>query len=341
VIDLLVVGGGPAGLATALHAVAAGLSVQVLEPRRSPVDKACGEGLMPAAVERLRALGVDLRGHEFSGIRYVDGSRAAVAMFRSGTGIGVRRTRLSAALRSRVADAGVEVIDRAAGTIIQNAASVTAGGITARYLAAADGLHSPIRRQLGLDRTSRRRPRFGLRAHYGIKPWSEQVEVHWSSGGEAYVTPVGPDLVGVAMLSTRRRPYQDHLNGFPELRERLGPAAPQSSVRGAGPLRQRASARTAGRVLLVGDAAGYVDAITGEGIALALAEAQALVRSVRDDQPEAYEERWRRATRSYRLVTEALLLARGPMHLGRVIVPAARRLPRVFESLVDVLAHPR
>jgi flavin-dependent dehydrogenase len=341
VIDLLVVGGGPAGLATALHAVAAGLSVQVLEPRRSPVDKACGEGLMPAAVERLRALGVDLQGHEFSGIRYVDGARATVALFRSGTGIGVRRTRLSAALHSRVVDAGVDVIDRAAGTIIQNAASVTAGGITARYLAAADGLHSPIRRQLGLDRPSRRRSRYGLRAHYGITPWSEQVEVYWSPAGEAYVTPVGPDLVGVATLSTTRRTYQDHLDAFPELRERLGAAAPQTSVRGAGPLRQRASTRVAGRVMLVGDAAGYVDAITGEGISLALAEAQALVRSVRDDQPEAYEQRWRRATRSYRVVTEALLFARGPMHLGRVIVPAARRLPHVFETLVDVLAHPR
>lgn len=340
-IDLLVVGGGPAGLATALHAVAAGLSVKILEPRRPPVDKACGEGLMPAAVSGLGALGVELVGREFTGIRYVDGSRDAVALFRAGPGLGVRRTSLSAAMHARVAALGVDVIHRPAETITQNGRSVSAGGVTARYLAAADGLHSPIRRQLGLDRPSRRPPRYGLRAHFAVAPWSDHVEVHWSAAGEAYVTPVGPDLVGVAMLSSTRRAYEDHLGAFPALRERIGGAPMQTSVRGAGGMRQRASARTAGRVLLVGDAAGYVDAITGEGIALAVSEAQALVRSVVSDRPETYEPAWRRITRHYRMITEGLLLVRGPLHLGRAVVPAAQRLPRVFASLVDVLAHPR
>jgi len=340
-IDLLVIGGGPAGIATALHAAAAGLEVEVLEPRRAPVDKACGEGLMPAAVAALRALGVDLEGRPFTGIRYVDGRHEAVAAFRSGTGLGVRRTCLSAALHARLSAAGVEMVDRTIGTITQTDRSVTAAGVTARYLAAADGLHSPIRRQLGLGRPSRRRARYGLRVHYGAAPWSDEVEVHWSSHCEAYVTPVGPDLVGVAVLSSERRTYQDQLAAFPVLIERLGGSAPETTVRGAGPLRQRASARVAGRVLLVGDAAGYVDAITGEGIALALAEAKALVRCVVADRPDAYERDWRRATRSYRMITEALLLARGPLHLGRAIVPAAQRLPRAFEALVDALAHPR
>ena len=340
-IDLLVVGGGPAGLTTALHAAAAGLSVQVVEARRAPVDKACGEGLMPAAVAGLRALGVELEGHPFDGIRYVAGSRDAIAPFRSGHGLGVRRTRLSHGLRARVSAVGIDVLERTVGKITQDDRSVTVDGIAARYLAAADGLHSPIRRQLGLDRSSRRRPRYGLRAHYGIRPWSDQVEVHWSRDAEAYVTPVGRDLVGVAILSTRRRTYQDHLSSFPELRERLGAAAPQTSVRGAGPLRQRASARVAGRVLLVGDAAGYVDAITGEGIALAMEEGRSLVRCVAEDRPDAYDPEWRRVSRSYRMITEGLLLARGPLHLAPVIVPAAQRLPRVFAALVDQLAHPR
>ena len=340
-IDLLVVGGGPAGIATALHAVRAGLSVQVIEPRQVPVDKACGEGLMPAAVAEMRALGVEVDGYPFRGIRYVAGAREAVAAFRGGPGLGVRRTRLSAALHARAAAVGIDVVDGAVSAITQDEHSVRAGGITARYVAAADGLHSSIRRQLGLDRPARRRPRYGLRLHYGVAPWSDEVEVHWSAGGEAYVTPVGPKLVGVAMLSSRRRTYQDHLAAFPVLRDRLGDAAPQTSVRGAGPLRQGVRARVAGRVLLVGDAAGYVDAITGEGIALALTEAEALVRSIAADQPDAYEAAWRRITRSYRMITEGLLLARGPLHLGPAIVPAAQRLPRVFEFLVDVLAHPR
>jgi len=339
--DLVVVGGGPAGMLTAIQAALAGLDVVVLEPRGAPVDKACGEGLMPAAVAGLGALGVELDGHRFGGIRYVDGRREAVAPFRTGHGLGVRRTQLSSALHRRAEALGVEVRRNAADEVHQNASALEAGGITARYLAAADGLHSPIRRQLGLDRPSRRRPRYGLRAHYGTAPWSDEVEVHWSSAGEAYVTPVGPDLVGVATLSTKRRTYQDHLAAFPSLRERLGDAAPETAVRGAGPLRQRASTRVAGRVLLVGDAAGYVDAITGEGIALALAEGEALVRCVAADRPDAYERAWREITRSYRLITEGLVLARGPLHLGRAIVPAAARLPRTFGRLVDVLADPR
>ena len=126
------------------------------------------------------------------------------------------------------------------------------------------------------------------------------------------------------MLSARRRTYEDHLSGFPALRERLAGAAPETSVRGAGPMRQRVRGRVAGRVLLVGDAAGYVDAITGEGIALAIGEAHALVRAVAADRPAQYERQWRKVSRSYRVVTEALLLARGPMHLGRAIVPGRR-----------------
>ena len=69
-IDLLVAGAGPAGLATALYAVAAGWSVTVVDPRPSPIDKACGEGLMPGAVAALSALGVPVNGHPFHGIRY-------------------------------------------------------------------------------------------------------------------------------------------------------------------------------------------------------------------------------------------------------------------------------
>ncbi|MFJ6722849.1 NAD(P)/FAD-dependent oxidoreductase, partial [Streptomyces sp. NPDC091259] len=72
-IDLLVAGGGPAGLATAIHGALAGLEVVVAEPRPTPIDKACGEGLMPGAVHRLAELGVPVAGRDFRGIRYVDG----------------------------------------------------------------------------------------------------------------------------------------------------------------------------------------------------------------------------------------------------------------------------
>ncbi|MFJ1598814.1 NAD(P)/FAD-dependent oxidoreductase [Streptomyces sp. NPDC088261] len=336
-IDLLVVGGGPAGLATAVHATLAGMETVVLEPRPSPVDKACGEGVMPSGVRALRALGLELPpGHPLRGIRYVRGPHHAEAPFGDGTGLGVRRTDLHAALTRRAEEAGVKIVTDRAGEIGQSADSVTAAGLRARWLVAADGLHSPVRRGLGLDLPDRRPRRYGLRRHYHVRPWTDFVEVHWSAAGEAYVTPVAEDVVGVAVLSSQRRGYEEHVAGFPDLLARLdGP--PATSVRGAGPLRQRVRRRTAGRVLLVGDAAGYVDALTGEGVALALASAEAAVRCLRAGHPERYEREWRRLSRRHRLLTEGLVRVAGRPAGARLIVPAAARLPSVFTAAVRAL----
>jgi flavin-dependent dehydrogenase len=337
VIDLLVVGGGPAGLATAVHAALAGLEAVVIEPRTGPVDKACGEGLMPSGVRALAALGLEgPRGHALRGIRYVRGPHRAEAPFDGGTGLGVRRTELHAALARRAGELGVTVLEGRVGEVEQDAGSVAAGGLRARWLVAADGLHSPVRRRLGLDLPDRRPRRYGLRRHYRVQPWTDFVEVHWSSGGEAYVTPVGDDLVGVAVLSTVKRGFDEHLACFPQLLPLLaGP--PASTVRGAGPLRQRVRARTRGRVLLVGDAAGYVDALTGEGVSLALASAEAAVRCLRAGRPQDYEARWRALSRRHRLLTEGLLRVSGHPTGARLIVPAAARLPSVFASAVRAL----
>ncbi|MFI5821868.1 FAD-dependent oxidoreductase [Streptomyces rishiriensis] len=339
-MDLLIVGAGPAGLATALHAARAGLDVAVWEQRAGVVDKACGEGLMPGAVAALAALGVRPPGRDLHGIRYVAGARHVDAGFRAGPGRGVRRTTLHAALREAVAAAGVRVERRTARRVEQDEDGVRVDGTRAGHLVAADGLHSPIRRALGLDRPRGGAPRHGLRRHYLTAPWSDHVEVHWARRAEAYVTPVADGLVGVAVLTAARGAFDDHLAAFPELRERLAGAVPAGPVRGAGPLRQDAGARTAGRVLLVGDAAGYVDALTGEGIALALAQAQAAVRAVRGGDPAGYEREWRRLTRRYRWLTLALLGATRAPPARAALVPLAQRLPWLFRAGVDALARP-
>jgi flavin-dependent dehydrogenase len=342
VIDMLVAGAGPAGLATALFAAKRGLDVTVVDPRAtsaSPIDKACGEGLMPGAVTALRGLGVEPPGREFRGIGYFDGRYSAESLFHSGPGIGARRTDLHTALLSAVASAGIPVLSRRVSDISQRDGSVTAAGLTARYLVAADGLHSPITRSLGLDlagRSSQRR--WGVRRHFAVAPWCDLVQVHWSERSEAYVTPVGPSLVGVAVLSSDQVGFDEQLRRFPALADRLD-GADGGPVRGAGPLRRRTSRRVAGRVLLVGDAAGYVDALTGEGIAVSLACARSLVECVAAGRAGDYEKRWLRESRRYRALTSTLLWASGRPLIRRSLVPAAQRLPWVFDAAVGQLAR--
>lgn len=338
-VDVLVVGGGPVGLAAAVEARMAGLSVVVCEPRPTPVDKACGEGLMPGAVRALDRLGVRPVGHVFTGIRYLDPGRSVEHRFRSGPGLGVRRTELHAALATRVASLGIEVRPVRIGDIRPDGAGIAANdGTRARWLLACDGLHSGVRRQLGLQLESGRPPRYGLRRHFRIPPWSSLVEVHWTPAGEVYVTPVGGDLVGVAVLGMQGVDYSAVLDQAPAVRDRIAGAVAVSDLRGAGPLLQKSSRRTAGQVLLVGDAAGYVDALTGEGIRLGLAQARAAVSAVRRGRPEEYERAWRGITRDYRLLTTALVGAANRPALRRRVVPLAARLPSVFGAIVDRLA---
>ncbi len=337
--DLVIAGGGPVGLVTALYAARAGLDVLVREPRRGVIDKACGEGLMPAAVGDLLDLEVHLDGRPFDGIRYVDGRHTVDAVFRAGPGRGVRRTALHRSLTAAVMAAGIPVEHRAVKHVEPARDHVLVDGEPARHLVAADGLHSPVRRMLGLDAPAQGARRYGLRAHLPVPPWSDFVEVHWSPRGEVYVTPVADGLVGVAVLTDHRSTYAELLTAFPTLAPRLR-SVPLTRVRGAGPLRQRSTHRVQGRVLLVGDAAGYVDALTGEGIALGIAQARAAVAAIVAGCPGRYERDWRRVTRRHDLLTRGLLSASRHPSLRTRIVPAAAALPWVFDAAVNQLARP-
>jgi flavin-dependent dehydrogenase len=352
--DAVVVGGGPAGLAFAAAAAGRGLDVLVLEARALPADKACGEGVLPAGVRALEALGV--RGRLEPGetaalraIRWIDvgGPEVEVALPPPG-GLGVRRTALSLALLGRAREAGAEVARAEALDHRRGASEVLVrtaeGEVRARLLVAADGLGSGVRRREGLDVPRRGPGRFGLRRHLARAPWTDAVEVHLGDRVEAYLTPCGQDRIGVAFLFEQGAPggWEALLARFPALAERLSGAPQASEDRGAGPLRRGARARVLDRLVLLGDAAGYIDALSGEGLSLALGCAldlaalapEAIAGGATRERLSGYERAWRRRWLPYALSTRALMAITRRPRLRRRLIALAAREPRPLTRLV-------
>ena len=250
--DVFIAGGGPAGLAAAIAAAQRGFSVMVADISRPPIDKACGEGIMPDGVQALGELGLnvnDIPAARLEGIRFIDEEARAgevsgpasemqacwgslCARFPQGTGLGVRRTALQAALAARAERVGVRL---AWGTRVESVGQgvAVAGGSTirCRYTVCADGLHSGLRQMAGLGPGKARRRRYGFRSHYRVPPWSQFVEVYWADCGQIYVTPVGAGEICVALLTSDPHARLERaLPAFPALREKLRRAASSPMV---------------------------------------------------------------------------------------------------------------
>jgi flavin-dependent dehydrogenase len=297
---------------------------------------------MPDGVALLRDLGVVVRGRAapFRGIRFVDGAATAEGLFPGPPGLSVRRLDLHAALVERAAAAGVDLCWGVAARGLEPGGVRTGHGFfAARWIVGADGLASRLRRWAGLERGPGPRRRFGVRRHFALASWSDLVEVHWAAGCEAYVTPLG-DMVGVAML-WRGAParFDVLLARVPALAARLRGAPPLSRDRGAGPFHQRVRGVHRGRLALVGDAAGYVDALTGEGVALALQEAVALGTAMARGDLAPYARRHRRLTLLSDTLTHLLLVAERRPPVRRRLMATLGRDPGLFSRLLGIHAR--
>lgn len=296
---------------------------------------------MPDGLELLRRFGVefdDARQRPFHGIRYLDGDVVAEGRFPGVSGAGVRRLDLHRALVRRAEQLGARLMWRTRVDAVEESRVETgAGPIEASWIVGADGLRSRLRAGAGLEMETPRWRRFGVRRHFAVAPWSDCVEVYWAGDCEAYVTPVAGGEVGVAMLwSGRKAGFDQLLGSFPRLAERLGSAEATSKDRGCGPLRQRVRAVTRGRLALIGDAAGYVDAITGEGLSIAFHQAEALAAALAAGDLRPYARACRRIAALPDAMTRLLLFVERHPALRRRVIRALAREPGVFSRLLAV-----
>jgi flavin-dependent dehydrogenase len=338
-MDIAVLGGGPAGLAAALALRQRGCRVTVYDAQRPPIDKACGEGLMPEAVRLLRRLGLALDerdGASLAGISFHDTHSSAFAAFSGGRGLAVRRTHLQERMAAHAAEMGV---------ILRWGASVQAGGgfrstgapIHADFFVIADGLCSTLAAAGGFRERNCYSTRYASRQQFRCAPWSDMVQVHWRDHEQLYITPLANDEVGVSLLtSTRGRRLCDALPDFSAVAHRLAGAARTSSMRGAVSRTRSLREVIRGNVAVLGDASGSVDAVTGEGLLSAFRQAYALADAIADGAPERYAVAHAQMAKAPRRMARLLLLLDHCPWLERRFVATMATRPETFAALLRV-----
>jgi geranylgeranyl reductase family protein len=300
--DVAVVGGGPAGAAVATFLAQRGHDVVLLEEARFPRDKVCGEAVSPEAWRLLAAMGAEgavraLGPQPLRGMRLFapDGTTFAGAYGGDRRGLSLRRSAFDRALLDAARAAGVEVLEgvRVSGLVPDSrpATGVRCEGpraperLRARLVVAADGRRSRVARQLGLLTEHPRLRRWAVRGHWsGMHGLADEGEMHVGGGGYCGVAPLPAGEANVAFVLEGRELrgaagdltafYRATLARWPRVAERLQGARLLAPPRAVGPLALVAARVSAPGALLVGDAAGFFDPFTGEGVTLALRSAE-------------------------------------------------------------------
>jgi flavin-dependent dehydrogenase len=344
-MDVAVLGGGPAGLAAALALRQHGCSVTVYDAQQPPIEKVCGEGLMPEAVRMLAEWDVPLGSEDgvaFAGISFCDHASAAHGAFSNGHGLGVRRTRLHNRMAERAAEAGVELHWGSSVRALPDGGFAAAGApIRSDFFVIADGLCSTLAPAAGFREQRRQSTRYASRQRFRCAPhsaaWTGSVEVHWGKREQLYITPIDADEVSIALLtSTRGRRLRDALPDFPAVARRLAGAACTSAVRGAVTKTRTLRQVLRGNVAVLGDASGSIDAITGEGLLSAFRQARALADALAAGKPGRYVAAHRSIARNPRRMARLLLLLDRHPQLRTQCIRVLAAQPETFAALLRV-----
>ena len=342
--DAVVVGGSVAGATAARELARRGLRVALVERASFPRFKACGEGLLPHGVAALREAGIEPEGVRVRGLRFVAPSGAtAEADFPTGHGLVVRRDRFDAQLFRAAADTpGVTAFESTA---------YDPDRFPARWVVGADGLRSQFHRRPEFPASPPALRRVGLTCHVrGLEIDRERVEVLIHDSGELYLAPSDGDEALVAGLfrqdqlppgGTNEDRVLHLLLSLEVLRGRTRGVAFTTPVLATAPLGLRVGAVASGDTLLVGDAAGAPDPVTGEGMALAILSARAAAEAIAKGKPEEYErERRRLAAGSDWLGRWMLRATRYPAIADRVVTSLVEH-PDLFAKLLEIAVGAR
>lgn len=294
---------------------------------------------MPDGIDALSQLGIripEIEAHPFRGIRFVSGDISAEALFPRGFALGVRRTNLHRVMVEQAARAGVRLCWGAVVTGLHEEGVLVCGELVrARWIVGADGSGSRVRRWARLDSHLRKKERFAFRRHYRVAPWSEFMELHWGKQCQVYITSVDPSQICVALIS--RDPalrLDDAVLQFPALCERLRGAEHGSVERGAVTVTRKLERVCSGRVALLGDASGGVDAITGEGLCLAFRQANLLADCLSAGDVNRYQAGHRSLARHPARMAELMLLFERNDGLRQRAMRAFRNRPSLFARML-------
>lgn len=370
--DVIVAGAGPAGAATALALARSGIQAVVVERARFPRRKVCGEYLNSgalAALERLGLLrGILQSGAPLQGIRLVAPAAPAVELRFRKPALAIARESLDAVVLAAAVAAGARVVrarvedlifagNRAAGVVLRDETGEMRE-LRAKFVVGADGLGSLVARKLGLSRPISSNARYALGGHYeGFGDLDGFIEMYVGGGAYFAINPLGAKLANVMVVV--RKPALEGWSGAVDAgmsgkaaelgcgHRSFANARRVGARVSIGPLAHRVRARTAPGALLAGDAAGFLNPFTGQGVFLALLAAErasgALLAAFGRAGSEEHAMRaYEHAVRTDLVIRARLaalvdLLVDVPF-LARRAADRLRRRPRIGIALLDALA---
>jgi flavin-dependent dehydrogenase len=297
--DAIVVGAGPAGSMAALVLARAGVRVRVVDRQGFPRDKLCGDTVNPGALALLDGAGlgpvVRARGVALGGmIVTAPGARVAASYPPGYAGVAIRRRDLDDLILRSAIDAGAEfepavratapVLSPGGGRVsgVRVRTAVGESAMTCRIVVIADGRGSRLASALRLSRFARTPRRWAYGAYFeGVREVTSVGEMHIRPPGYIGVAPLPGGLTNVCVVRERtrvdaRRPVAaadivaHAVMADDVLRDRFGGARQVSTVRALGPLAVDARLCGCPGALVAGDAAGFVDPVTGDGLRFAL-----------------------------------------------------------------------